>query len=230
MCGRFTLTGSLMWLIRLLGLEPLPVFADRYNIAPTQPLLAFLYDIDRNRLRHDFLTWGLIPPFVKDPHEISTLINARAETLAEKPSFKNPFRYRRCIIPASGFYEWKKTARDGSQPFYFTGTSSEHLCLAGIWEVWHGEGGEQVNSCAIITVPANRLVSHVHHRMPAILQPEAIKTWLNPETPASQLTRLLVPGKEDLLKSWEVDSYVNSPRNDHERCIRPVKPLQPELF
>lgn len=229
MCGRFALTGSLVWLIRLLGLEPLPVFADRFNIAPSQPLLTFLYDIDRNRLRHDFLTWGFIASFVKDPHEVSTLINARAETISEKPSFKNSFRYRRCIIPASGFYEWKKGSVE-STPFYFASNTAEQLCFAGIWEIWHGEGGEQVNSCAIITVAANSLVSPVHHRMPAILEPNSIKAWLNPETQPLELHRMLRPCQTSRITRWEVSRYVNSTRNDSEACIKPEKPIQPDLF
>ncbi len=233
MCGRFALTGSLNWLFRLLFLEPPPVFADRYNIAPTQPVFAFLYDIDRNRLRYDFLSWGLVPPFIKDPGEISTLINARAETLREKPAFKNAFRYRRCILPASGFYEWKRAAA-AAEPFYFSvAATAGQLCLAGIWEIWHGEAGEQMNSCAIITVPANRTVQKVHHRMPAIIAPDQITAWLNPEAAQNDLAKLLRPASDDLLASTRVSSFVNSTRNEGPECVRPEMPqgpFQPDLF
>lgn len=233
MCGRFALTGSLDWLFRLLFLEPPPVFADRYNIAPTQPVFAFLYDIDRNCLKYDFLSWGLVPPFVKDPGEISTLINARAETLREKPAFKNAFRYRRCILPASGFYEWKRAGAT-AEPFYFSAAADAgQLCLAGIWEIWHGEGGEQMNSCAIITVPANRTVQNVNHRMPAIISPEKLSVWLNPETGPDDLSRLLRPASDELLNCVRVGSYVNSPRNEGLECIAPELPkgpFQPDLF
>lgn len=232
MCGRFTLIGSLAWLFGLLQLEPPPVSGDRYNIAPTQPILALLYDTDRNSRRYDFLTWGLIPAFVKDPRQISTLINARAETLAEKPSFKNAFRYRRCIIPASGFYEWKKCAA-GAEPYYFSSAASQQLCFAGIWEIWHGEGGEQVNSCAIITVAANRLVRNVHERMPAIIEPGAIDRWLSPDIDYRELQVFLKPAEFSRLNCWPVSRQVNSPRHDNPGCIEPAKPegpFQPDLF
>lgn len=232
MCGRFALAGSLNWLFRLLCLEPPPIFANRYNIAPTQPVFAFLYDIDRGRLGHDFLTWGLIPSFAKDPGQLSLLINARSETVAEKPAFKNAFRYRRCLMPASGFYEWKKSG-ERSQPWYFSAADDRQLCLAGIWEIWHGEGGEQVNSCAIITVPANSSVKSVHDRMPAIITPAAAHLWLNPETPATVLKELLKPASVDSIRCWQVSCAVNSTACDSEICIKPARPpspFQPNLF
>lgn len=232
MCGRFTLTGNLIWLFNLLNLEPPPVSGDRFNIAPSQPVLALLYDSDRNRLACDFLTWGLVPPFVKDPRAVSSLINARAETLAFKPSFKNAFRYRRCILPASGFYEWKKN-QNGSDPYYFFPAGDRQLCLAAIWEIWHGEGGEQVNSCAILTVAANAIVKKVHERMPAIIEPDAIEYWLSPETQVNDLQTLLRPAAVDRLNCRRVSRMVNSPRNDCPECIEPAKPegpFQPDLF
>ncbi|HNX77288.1 MAG TPA: SOS response-associated peptidase [Candidatus Rifleibacterium sp.] len=232
MCGRFTLTGSLIWLFRLLNLDPLDIFADRFNIAPTQPVLALLYDSDRNCLRHDFLNWGLVPPFVEDPRELSTLINARAETLAEKPSFRNAFRYRRCVIPASGFYEWKREGKV-AQPYYFSADTEQQLCLAGIWEIWHGEGGEQVNSCAIITVTANNTVSPVHHRMPAILEPRNLAKWLAPDAMATTLHAMLRPASPHALACRRVSRLVNSIRADSPACIEPEAkpaPFQPTLF
>ncbi len=232
MCGRFSLTGSLIWLFRLLHIEPLSISADRYNIAPSQPLLALLYDIDRNCLRHDFLNWGLIPSFVDDPREISSLINARAETIADKPAFRHAYRYRRCVIPASGFFEWKKGS-GSAQPYYFSATSERQLLLAGIWEIWHGEGGEQVNSCAIITVPANQIVAPVHHRMPAIITPESLNEWLSPDSRSAYLQKMLVPAKTETLQCRRVGRLVNNPRVDCPECIEPEKlpgPFQPDLF
>ncbi len=232
MCGRFTLTGSLIWLFSLLNIEPLSVSANRYNIAPSQPVLALLYDPDRNCLRHDFLTWGLIPPFVEDPRKLSSLINARAETVSEKPAFRHAYRYRRCVIPASGFFEWKKGSQP-AQPYYFSTTTGRQLLLAGIWEIWHGEGGEQVNSCAIITVNANRIVSPIHPRMPAMIEPERLAEWLAPETDPVSLKWMLQPAKPDILSCCRVGTLVNNPRFDCPECIEPEKlpgPFQPDLF
>lgn len=229
MCGRFTLTGNLMWLIRLLCLEPLPVFADRFNIAPGQPLLVFMHDIDRGGFRHDFLSWGFMPAFVKDPGQISNLINARAESVSRKIAFKSAYKYRRCIIPASGFYEWQKQGRQNT-PWYFSAADQQHLCLAGIWEIWHGEGGEQVNSCAILTTQANKLVAPVHQRMPVIIDKADIKRWLDPQSDYTSLAKMLGPAPEGLLKNCPVSSKVNSVRNDSPECIAPYQIKQPGLF
>lgn len=229
MCGRFALTGNLMWLIRLLSLEPLPVFADRYNIGPGQPLLAFMHDLDRGGFRHDFLLWAFTPSFAKDPTRISNLINARCETVSSKAAFKSAFKYRRCIFPASGFYEWQKEGGT-STPWYFSAADNQHLCLAGIWEIWHGEGGEQMNSCAILTTQANAAVAPVHQRMPVIINKTAIKQWLDPQTEYSHLYRMLRPCPAESLLGWPVSSKVNSIRNDSPQCIAPNKIRQPGLF
>lgn len=228
MCGRFTLTGSLIWLIRLLGLPELPLFADRYNIAPSQPLLTFLYDIDKGTMTHDFLTWGFIPSFVKVPQS-SSIINARCETLRSKAAFKNALRYRRCIIPASGFYEWQK---DGSKkiPWYFSAENGSHLYMAGIWEIWHGEGGEQVHSCAVITTAAIGRISEIHSRMPLFITEDKIFEWLAPETEEWQIDDIIASRPKVLLQSWRVSPSVNSVRNDSPSCIEPFNISQPSLW
>ncbi len=229
MCGRFTLTRSLLWLCRLLDL-PLPEkFSPRYNIAPSQPVISFFLDPDSGRYKYDFQLWGLIPPFCKDPAAISCLINARAETVEHKPSFKNAFKYRRCIIPANGFYEWQNSAGI-KQPWYFVPQPEEHFYFAGIWEVWHGPDGEQVDSCAIITTSANSLVGKIHQRMPVLIAPDDIKKWLNKETDIRSCKELLKPLPAWQMQAFKVNRLVNNPKFDNPDCIVPAQATQPELF
>ncbi|GAB4273256.1 MAG: SOS response-associated peptidase [Candidatus Rifleibacteriota bacterium] len=230
MCGRFTLTGNLLWLIRYLEVNEPGRFVPRYNIAPGQPVIVFLYDHDSGNIRHDFQVWGLVHSFSKDLSKYKPLINARAESIDEKISFKRAFRYRRCVIPATGFYEWQ---RIGGQklPWYFSLKDKDELmCFAGIWDIWHGEGGEQVNSCAIITTGANENVAKIHHRMPVILPKEQIKNWLNFKANPSGLKKLLRPFPAERMQSWRVDPIVNNPHNESPECIKQLPILQPNLF
>ncbi|MEW6710634.1 MAG: SOS response-associated peptidase [Candidatus Riflebacteria bacterium] len=230
MCGRFSLTGSLIWLIRLLQLEEINNFRPRYNISPGQPLLVFLHDPDRNVKRYDFHTWGFIPYFSKGPKDFRPMINARCESIREKPSFKKAFEYRRCLIPASGFYEWQKTA-SGKQPWYFSPVDNDEIWyFAGIWDIWHGEGGEQVNSCAIITTSANELVGKIHNRMPVIIQARNVLPWLDSEADPSDLLKLLRPMPASTMRSWQVDRRVNNPVYEDSSCIKPAGDYQPTLF
>jgi putative SOS response-associated peptidase YedK len=230
MCGRFTLTGSLIWLFKLLSLSPIANLTPRYNIAPGQPVLVFLHNPDSNQITHDYQLWGLIPSFNKDPKVYKPLINARAETLGEKPSFKKAFQYRRCVIPASGFYEWQKV-KDGKQPWYFCHSNPEkNFCFAGIWDIWHGPDGEQVNSFAIITTAANQLVNKIHPRMPVILSEECLLQWLDPATDTIELKKMLVGFPPSAMKAWKVDRQVNNPKFDSPECLQRSTINQPELF
>lgn len=230
MCGRFTLTGGLIWLIRLLNLPEIQNFTPRYNIAPSQPVLVFLYDPDLCAVRYDFHLWGLIPSFCKDPTLHKPMINARSETINEKPSFKKAFQYRRCIIPASGFYEWQK-CKDGKQPWYFRRRDEEQIFyFAGLWDIWHGPDGEQVNSCAVITTWANQLVDKIHPRMPVILNPDSLTSWLNPEADPGELKKLLRPFPATEMTAWKVDRRMNNPRFDNASCLDKPSVYQPELF
>ncbi len=206
MCGRFTLHSRDR--IRLKGLSPLDLPLEaRYNIAPSQNVLA-IADFGKGREAR-MLTWGLIPSWSTDG---KGFINARAETLEEKPRFSESFRLRRCLIPADGFFEWKRTGRE-KRPFYFQWRDEPPFAFAGIWDTWSNRG-DVVTSCAIITTAANELVDELHDRMPAILLDEFQDAWLDPTTDRAVLTRMLKPFPSLRMKKHPVSSSVNSPDND----------------
>ncbi len=206
MCGRFTLHSRDR--IRLKGLATLDLpFEARYNIAPSQSVWS-LGDFGRG-LEARLLTWGLIPSWSTDG---KGFINARAETLEEKPSFTESFRLRRCLIPADGFFEWKRTGRE-KRPFYFQVDDQMPFAFAGIWDTWSNRG-DVVISCAIITTEANELVGDLHDRMPAILRDEFHDSWLDPRTDRTVLTEMLKPFPSLMMKTHPVSSSVNSPDND----------------
>ena len=193
----------------------------RYNIAPSQQALAILQGKDGQRQGH-MLRWGLIPFWAKEPGIGSKMINARAETLAQRPSFRQAFRERRCVIPASGFYEWQ--ARNGKkQPFYFRLRSKLPLSLAGLWEEWLSPQGP-LRTFAIITTEANATVGSVHKRMPVILSPEGTDQWLDhSDTNLSTLQELLFPRPTPELVGYRVSLLVNSPANDSPLCVQPLE-------
>lgn len=206
MCGRFTLHSRDR--IKLKGLATLDLpFEARYNIAPSQSVLT-VGDFGAG-LEARLLTWGLIPSWSTDG---KGFINARAETLETKPSFSESFRLRRCLIPADGFFEWKRTGRE-KRPFYFQVDDEMPFAFAGIWDTWRNRGDE-VTSCAIITTAANELVGELHDRMPAILLHEYHDAWLDPTTDREVLTRILKSFPSLRMKTYPVSSSVNSPDND----------------
>ena len=229
MCGRYALTSDAerleeRFVCSLSGVS----YSPRYNIAPTQPVLA-LINAGSNELterRAGFLRWGLIPSWAKDPSVGAKMINARSETVAEKPSFKRALRRRRCLIVADGFYEWKK---DGTTktPLYIGLHSGEPFALAGLWEKWVAESGEAIYSCTILTTSPNALMAPIHHRMPVILPPEAEALWLDRtvQEPDSVLP-LLVPYPAEAMTAYAVSMLVNSPRNDSPECLRPLDPVE----
>lgn len=206
MCGRFTLHSRDR--IRLKGLTSLDLpFEPRYNIAPSQQILA-IADFGQ-RIEARMLTWGLIPSWSTDG---KGFINARAETLEEKPSFSESFRLRRCLIPADGFFEWKRTGKE-KRPFYFQLQEESHFMFAGVWDTWSNRG-DVVTSCAIITTAANELVGELHDRMPAMLPDELRDAWLDPRTDRTVLTEMLKPFSSLMMKTYPVSISVNSPDND----------------
>jgi len=217
MCGRFTLTLDAEAVQSSFGVAPPPGgFPPRYNIAPTQPVAVVAND---GRGRIELFVWGLIPSWAKDPAIGQRLINARAETLAEKPSFRSAYRRRRCLILADGFYEWRK---EGTlkQPMYIRLKSGEPFAFAGLWEVWHSPLGDEIPSCTIITTEPNDLMAPIHNRMPVILPRDAYPAWLDPaERPAEKLQGFLRPYPADEMEAYPVSTAVNNPRADSPECI-----------
>ena len=222
MCGRFTLTAdpndlreAFPWVNIPEGVGP------RYNIAPSQPVAVIPND-GKNQL--DFFLWGLIPSWAKDPAIGNQMINARAETLSVKPSFRAAFRRRRCLIPASGFFEWKQEpGRKAKTPMYIRLKSGKPFALAGLWERWDAPDGSTIFSCTIVTTQPNELMQVIHNRMPVILPSQAYSLWLDPAAPpASKLSELLQPYPASEMTAFPVSTMVNSPANDLPACIESV--------
>lgn len=217
MCGRYTLTSPIDRLIDEFGLAG----ADgdlhpNFNVAPTQEVAAVVAENGVRRL--EMLRWGLVPSWADDPGIGARMINARSETAPEKPSFRGAFRRRRCLIPADGFYEWKRE-EGGKQPFYIHMGDGRPFAFAGLWESWND--GE-IRSCTILTTSANDLVGPVHERMPVILPAGDRDAWLDPEAEREELASLLRPYPGDDLETFPVSRFVNSPRNNDERCVQPA--------
>jgi putative SOS response-associated peptidase YedK len=221
MCGRFTLTvdaselqASLPWLNVPDELQP------RYNIAPTQPVAVVPND-GKNQL--DFFIWGLIPSWAKDPTIGSRMINARSETIAEKPAFRVPFRRRRCLILADGFYEWRQVPGQKAKiPMYIRLKDEKPFSFAGLWDIWHSADGSEVLSCTIITTQPNPLLRSIHNRMPVILPESAYPLWLSPEEEdPHKLQSLLVPYPAGEMMAHPVSTAVNSPANESPELILP---------
>ena len=216
MCGRFALTNPQV-LKSAFALREMPHLPPRYNVAPSQDVAAIrMGDHGRELV---MLHWGLIPPWAKDAKTEYSLINAKAETVTEKPAFRTAFKKHRCIIPASGFYEWQAVA-GGKQPYYLSLKTDEPMALAGLWEHWQGPEGQVIESCTILVTEANEVVKPIHDRMPVILLPETYATWLDPkdDLPA-HLTPLLRPLDAGLMTARPVSKRVNNPRNDDESCL-----------
>jgi len=211
MCGRYTLITDIGRIAESFGVTPTLETQPRYNVAPTQDIVA----IRSNGSAHmDLLRWGLIPAWAKDESIGSRMINARAETLAEKPSFRGLLRGRRCLVVADGFYEWQTEGKNKT-PMYITLQEEQPFAFAGLWDLWKSPDGRQVQSCTIITTEPNELMASIHNRMPAILRPKTYEDWLNPQLRDEQvLTHLLQPYPAELMKARAVSKLVNNPRND----------------
>ena len=218
MCGRYTLATPVGRLAEEFGFDTSSKhFRTSYNVAPTQQVPAVLAEGGTRRL--EMLRWGLVPSWADDPGIGARMINARSETAPEKPSFRRAFRRRRCLIPADGFYEWKRL-NGSKQPYYFRIDGGRPFAFAGLWENWNKDG--EIRSCAILTTTANELVEEVHERMPVILPRDRYDAWLDPEAEEEQLAALLVPYPDDDLEAYPVSRFVNSPGNDDPRCIEPA--------
>jgi len=224
MCGRFVQNFTLETLEKIFNVSSTsPDTSSNFNVAPTQEILTILKNDDEYKLER--LHWGLVPFWAKDVSIGSRMINARAETVASKPSFRNAFKKRRCLIPASGFYEWKGE-KGHKQPYYITIPSGEPFTFAGLWESWTDKEGDDdsvYKSCTIITTSASNSIVELHNRMPVILDPKVYDQWLDVELQdAKELESILKEGSINEMKYHPVSTIVNSVKNNDPNCIKPI--------
>ncbi|MFH6782634.1 MULTISPECIES: SOS response-associated peptidase [Methylobacterium] len=220
MCGRFFVTSSPETFREAYGYDDRPNFPARHNVAPTQPVA--VVTSEHGRRRFVLMRWGFLPAWVKDPDEFPLVINARIETAAEKPSFRNALRYRRCIFLADGFYEWRRGGPRGQAPFAIRRTDGRPMALAGLWETWSSRDGSEVDTAAIVTCGANGLLAAIHERMPAILSPEGVDKWLDMrDVEAGQAAALCRPAPEEWLDVGPASRRVNDVRHDEAGLLRP---------
>lgn len=222
MCGRFTQTASPQVIAQQFAITNPPLFTPRYNIAPSQPIAAIRIDSDTTTRTLVMLRWGLIPSWAKDTKIGNQCINAKAETVAEKPSFRSAFKKRRCLVAATGFYEWQVQGRT-KQPMWIGLRSKLPFAFAGLWEHWQPTEGEPLETCTIITTEPNDLMAPIHNRMPVILPPAAYEQWLDPAFQQIEpLKALLRPYSSEDLIAYPVSTLVNNPRHDAPQCLEPV--------
>lgn len=224
MCGRFSLTINPADLADEFPGAAFPnEFVPRYNIAPAQPILAIS---NQNSKAADFFLWGLVPSWAKERAIGNRLINARGETLAEKPAFRGVYKYKRCLIPGDGFYEWQpQTGTKSKVPHFVRLKTRRPFAFAGLWDEWQGPDGSSLQSCAIVTTAPNKLMATIHNRMPVILPKADYAEWLDPAPRAPEsLNHLLRPFPDGLMEAFAVSTLVNSPANDSADCIRPSAP------
>ena len=219
MCGRYSLTTPVEALRALFGFDELPNLEPRYNIAPTQGVVAVRIAASGAKRELTAFRWGLVPSWAKDVAIGSRMINARAETVAEKPAYRNAFKRRRCLIPADGFYEWKKAPDGGKQPWRIALEGDAPFAFAGLWEQWMAPEGSEVESCTIVTTDAAPDIAPIHHRMPVILDPVAYDTWLAGEPQEAQALLHPYGGK---LRAYRVSRQVNNVRNDDSSLFDPA--------
>ena len=224
MCGRFMLTADQDSFEDRFSLTRFDLgWVPSFNIAPTQEVLAVTNDGSENR--PELMRWGLVPSWANDLKIGNRMIKARSETLAEKPSFRTAFKRRRCLIPADGFYEWKREGK-AKKPMLITANPGGLFAFAGLWETWKQPDDSWLLTCAIITTSANEFMKSIHDRMPVILPRESEASWLDPEEQdTAMLSELLLPYDSDRMEAYEVSTLVNSPRNNFPEVIEPVATL-----
>jgi len=218
MCGRYTLRTPVDALIEIFDLQQTFEFVLRYNIAPTQDVPVIVQDRENSSRHLVAMHWGLVPFWSKDPKSASRMINARSESLADKPAFRQAFLKRRCLVPADGYFEWQKSGKT-KQPFYIHRTDDQPFAFAGLWEVWHGTE-PALKSYSIVTSESSQLTRDLHERMPVILHPSDYDQWLDPKNQdVKSLQELLVPWEAPDLRVDPVSTHVNHVKNDDEKCI-----------
>ncbi len=223
MCGRFTLRTPTDILMEAFDVSEMPDFPLRYNIAPTTDIVGLRSAEGQREVA--ILRWGLVPFWAKEPTIGSRMINARSESVAEKPAFRNSFKKRRCLILADGYYEWQKVGAK-KQPYLIHRADDRPFAMAGLWDTW-SKSDPPLESCTIITTSANSITRNVHDRMPVILEEADLDAWLDPENKDEGfLQRLLVPNEQQPLRVDPVSTYVNSVRNQGPRCVEIQAPLE----
>jgi putative SOS response-associated peptidase YedK len=221
MCGRYVITSAPEAIRRLFGYIEQPNFPPRYNVAPTQavPIVRFV----EGKRQFALVRWGLIPSWVKDPRTFSLLINARGESVVDKPAFRAAMRRRRCLFPADGFYEWKEEG-GRKRAYFIRPKSGGPIAFAGLWETWTGPNGEEQETAAVVTTNANQTCAAIHDRMPAIIAPQAFDMWLDSgKVDAKIAEALIAPAPESLLEVYEVSTAVNRVANDSAALIEPAQ-------
>ena len=222
MCGRYAVTSAPEAIRALFGYPEQPNFPPRYNIAPTQPI-AIVRLVDGKR-QFALVRWGLLPSWVKDPRNFSLLINARGESLTDKPAFSAAVKRRRCLVPADGFYEWK-AGKAGKQPYFVRAKSGGAIAFAGLWETWMGPNGEELETAAIVTTRANRTLGGIHDRMPVVVPPDAFNLWLDcAHVDVETAMTLVAPAPDAVLEAYEVSTAVNRTANDNPKLVERWSP------
>lgn len=222
MCGRFTRKENFQHLAEQLGLKVLPPLSPRYNIAPSQ-LVACVRTNPESRQRECMeLQWGLVPSWAKDSNIGNKLINARGETVAEKPAFRKAFKHQRCLVLADGFYEWKQEGK-AKQPYYVRFKDQRPFAFAGLWERWEKDEAAPLETCTLITTGPNSVMEPIHHRMPVILASKDFANWIDSSLQAvERINVLLRPFPSEEMEAYPVSQLVNNPRNDRPECVVPI--------
>jgi putative SOS response-associated peptidase YedK len=219
MCARYVITSPAQAVRALFGYAELPNFPRRYNVAPTQPIP--IVRLNGGKRSFALVRWGFLPSWVKDPRGFSLLINARGESVLDKPAFRNAIRRRRCLLPADGFYEWSDATP--RRPYFVRPKSGAPIAFAGLWETWCGPNGEEVDTATIVTTQANHLLAPIHDRMPVIVPPDAFNLWLDcANVDATTATALFAPAADALLEWYPVSKVVNRASNDSPELILPA--------
>jgi putative SOS response-associated peptidase YedK len=219
MCGRYAITTAPEAMRALFRYFNQPNFPPRYNVAPTQPVP--VVRVFEGQREFALVRWGLIPSWVKDPRTFTLLINARGESVNDKPAFKNAMKRRRCLFPADGFYEWQRSAAR-NQPWFVRLKSGQPMAFAGLWESWMGPNGEEQETAAIVTTQASASIAHIHDRMPVIVPPEAFDFWLDPNVDGETASAVIAPAPDAAIEAYEVSSAVNRTANDSPELLLPL--------
>jgi putative SOS response-associated peptidase YedK len=224
MCGRYVITSAPEAIRALFRYPEQPNFPPRYNVAPTQPIP--IVRVTEGKRQFALVRWGLLPSWVKDPKAFTLVINARGESVLDKPAFKNAMKYRRCLIPADGFYEWK-AGGGRKQPYFVRLKSGAPMAFAGLWECWTGPNGEELETAAIVTTTANRTLEDMHDRMPVVVPPDAFDLWLNcAEVDATTAAALIAPAPDDAVEAYPVSADVNRVANDNAKLLERATPSE----